>query len=294
MIEIGIVTVLYNSEGVLKDYFKTLDEQTYKNFTLYVVDNASPDDSLKQAKLLSESVSFKTVFLEEKQNWGIAKGNNIGIKKAKDDGCKYVLLSNNDIVLKPDTIECLVKGMIESKSNLAVPKIYYYGTNIIWQAGGKFNLLKAVTPHFGYKEEDKGQYDEVRLVEYSSTCFMLIDSAIFDQYGYMDERYFVYYDDSDFIYRCTKKGKEKICYIPSSIVEHKVSFSSQKGSEFYYRMMSRNRVLFIRKRYNTTAKILTIFNLLAYNFIVYPFKKNYKELVVCSKGIIEGLKMSKD
>ena len=39
--KIGIVTVLYNSESVLDDFFRTLNEQTYRNFVLYLVDNNS-------------------------------------------------------------------------------------------------------------------------------------------------------------------------------------------------------------------------------------------------------------
>lgn len=293
MSKIGIVTVLYKSEGVLKDFFDTLEEQTYKNFTLYIVDNASPDKSLNEAKLLSKRVSFNCIFLEEKENWGIAKGNNIGIKEAIKDKCEYILLSNNDIVLRPDTIECLLNGMIQYDSSLVVPKIYYYGSNILWQAGGKYNLFRAITPHNGYQEEDKGQYDEARNVDYSSTCFMMIRSFIFERYGYMDEDYFVYYDDSDFVFRCTKIGKERLYYIPNSIIEHKVSFSSQKGSDFYNRMMFRNRVLFIRKRYNRLTKTITLFNLLAYHFIIHPFKMTFKEYITTSKGILEGLKMPK-
>ena len=44
--KIGIVTVLYNSEKVLQDFFISLNTQTYKNFILYVIDNNSPDNSL--------------------------------------------------------------------------------------------------------------------------------------------------------------------------------------------------------------------------------------------------------
>lgn len=50
MNKIGIVTVLYNSESVLSDFFTSLEQQTYKNFILYVIDNASPDNSLQIAR----------------------------------------------------------------------------------------------------------------------------------------------------------------------------------------------------------------------------------------------------
>lgn len=45
--KIGIVTVLYKSANVLKEFFECLDAQTYKNFILYIIDNASPDNSVE-------------------------------------------------------------------------------------------------------------------------------------------------------------------------------------------------------------------------------------------------------
>ena len=96
--KIGIVTILYNSEAVLDDFFESLSHQTFKNFILYIVDNLSPDNSLSRAKSLGKKVDFECVYIENGQNFGVAKGNNIGIKAALKDGCNYILLSNNDSI----------------------------------------------------------------------------------------------------------------------------------------------------------------------------------------------------
>lgn len=84
----------------MKDFFESLDLQTYKDFELYVVDNNSTDDSLKLAKQFSKGVKFVTKFYPQDTNLGVAKGNNIGIDAAMNDGCEYVLLSNNESTLK--------------------------------------------------------------------------------------------------------------------------------------------------------------------------------------------------
>ena len=89
---IGIVTVLYNSETVLADYFSSLNSQTYRNFIVYIVDNKSPDNSLAFSHELAETSFFQTVFIENDENVGVAKGNNLGINKAILDGCDMVLL----------------------------------------------------------------------------------------------------------------------------------------------------------------------------------------------------------
>jgi len=244
--KIGIVTVLYKSETVLEDFFRTLNEQSYRNFTLYVVDNKSPDNSLDKSKEFAKSAWFKTKFIENNDNYGVAKGNNQGIGTALEDDCDYVLLSNNDVVLKPDTIEKLYLGLTENNADMAVPKIYFYGTSLIWMAGGKFTWYNGSTKHIGVNKKDKGQFDKCKKINYAPTCFMLIKKEIFEIVGMMDEKYFVYYDDADFVYRTMKKG-QKFFYIYNSILEHKESTSTGVKSDFSIFYYIRNRIYFAKK-----------------------------------------------
>lgn len=266
---IGIVTILYNSESVLDDFFESLSKQTYKDFTLYVVDNLSPDHSLSRAKLLGQQSWFKCVFIENEENYGVAKGNNIGIKAALNDGCDYILLSNNDIVLQPDTIESLYVGMEQYKVDLAVPKIYFWNTErLLWMAGGEFRWLQGTTRHYGFMQQDSSEYSIPKFVEYAPTCFMLMKSDVFKSVGYMDETYFVYYDDSDFLWRAKKNGK-KMVYIPSSTLEHKVSVSTGGAeSTFSIRYSNRNQILFIKKNFSWFHQLIS----LAYVYLRFHLK----------------------
>lgn len=249
--KIGIVTVLYNSSSVLEEFYATLDMQTYRNFVLYVIDNHSPDDSLTKAQTLSQNVSFRTEIFPEPENWGVAKGNNIGIEHALADGCDLVLLSNNDIVLEPSTIADLLEGMQQMHATMAVPKIYFYGTNLLWAAGGRFDLLRCLTPHYGFMEEDCGQYNRARLVEYSATCFMLIHRDVFSRVGLMDEVYFVYYDDSDFVWRAVREGDERLAYIPTARLAHKENTCTGGArSNFSVYYFSRNSLIFAKKHFS--------------------------------------------
>lgn len=244
--KIGIVTVLYNSEKVLDDFFDSLKRQTYKNFILYVVDNASPDNSLEKARKIAADCEFKTKFIANKENYGVAKGNNQGIINALYDECDYVLLSNNDIILENDTIELLYKGMIENKADMAVPKIYLHNSTKLWCAGGKYNRFNNNTIHFGYNKEDCEKYSKLKKVSYAPTCFMLIEKSVFYDVGLMDEKFFVYYDDTDFVYRSQKLHK-RLFYIPESKMQHKESVCTGKRSDFFYRYVYRNRIYFASK-----------------------------------------------
>lgn len=293
MERIGIVTVLYNSEKVLEDFFNTLNIQTFKNFTLYVIDNLSPDNSLSKSRELAKKVFFKTHFIANPGNYGVAKGNNQGILAALADNCDYVLLSNNDIVLKENTIELLFQGMVLNKASLAIPKIYFYNSNKIWCAGGKFNYYNAKNPHFGYLQEDNGNFDEQKYVDYSPTCFMLIHQSVFDKVGIMDENYFVYFDDSDFTIRALKNG-HRILYIPGSTLEHKEGSSTGGGrSLFHIYYYNRNIIYFVHKNFSLFHKLCVY----SFQLIHFLFRKLFifknKELKVVLKATAEGIRICK-
>lgn len=293
--KIGIVTVLYNGESVLEDFFRTLNEQTYKNFVLYLVDNASKDNSVQKGKEYEREVDFECKWLLQRENLGVAEGNNIGIKAALADKCDYVLLSNNDIVLQKDSIEKLMDGMLVMNVSMAVPKIYYWNDpKKIWMAGGGYLQLQFTTAHYGVDELDKGQCNEPVLVEYAPTCFMLIESSVFHRVGLMDKQYFVYYDDTDFVWRAIKLGTEKLAYIPTSQLWHKVS-SSTGGcmSDFTIYYTERNHILFALYYCHGFRRIMFTLYLFVHFFVRKIFYFDIKQLHIVLKAHSDALKLYK-
>ncbi len=289
---IGIVTVLYNSEKVLDEFFATLGVQTYKEFTLYVVDNASPDGSLAKARALAAEAPFRTVVVPEPDNGGVARGNNTGIRRALEDGCGCVLLSNNDVVLEPSTIEALYAGMTAAGASMAVPKIYFHDTGLIWAAGGVWDMMRGVTAHLGLREEDRGQRDVSGATDYAPTCFMLIDAAVFGRVGMMDESYFVYYDDTDFVWRATVRGDEKLVYIHSSRLWHKESTSTGGwGGDFTIYYFHRNAVYFARKHFSF-ARRCAVYGFWAVNYLLRKsFTMSAAQRAIVRRAYRDGMKM---
>ena len=256
--KIGVVTVLYNSSSVIEDFLISLNCQIYKNFILYVVDNHSTDDVLFKVNSLMKSLVFNVVIIAECENWGVAKGNNIGIKRALADNCDYVLLSNNDTVLQPTTLENLLKGLEMKDVKLAVPKIYFYQSNLLNFAGGDFCFYNASGRIHGYGKMDSLKYNLSYICTYAPTCFMLIDRDVFEHVGFMDENYFVYFDDTDFVYRALKKRYE-IAYIPDSTIEHKESVCTGGVlSDFYIKYYFRNMVYFSLKHHCIFQQIVVL------------------------------------
>lgn len=282
--KIGLVTVLYNSESVLDDFFYSLYVQNYDNFYLYLVDNSSEEEPLEKAKILSKRYKIKTIIIDNKKdNVGVAKGNNQGIERALNDNCIFIGLINNDLIFDDhNTISKLVQSLLENKKKLFSPSILAWPENKYWYNGGYFNLFKGTTPHKSLIKSN--------IIQYAPTCFLFMDAKVFKDVGTMDEKYFAYYDDSDFIFRAHLKGYD-IDVNRDVIIKHKVSTSTGGcGSIFSLYYGTRNRFYFINKNltgiYKLSANIYTLLTRLVY--ILKPSTKNRKAII---RGICDYFKM---
>jgi hypothetical protein len=241
---VGVVTVAYNSGGVIDDFMRSILEQTYADFILYVIDNASTDDTLPR---LSTYADPRIVPIASEINTGVAEGNNIGIRAAIKDGCGLVLLINNDTVFDSDLLLKLVEGLRQHDCEMIVPKILFFDEpEKIWSAGGYFSRLRGAAGHYGFDCKDDGRFDVPRIVAYSPTCCMLIRCGVFDRVGLMDANYFVYFDDTDFCWRAYMAGM-KLMYLPAARLRHKVGSLTKQVSNFAVRYYTRNHVYFILK-----------------------------------------------
>lgn len=256
---IGVVTVLFNSDDVLPGFFESLGRQQGVRFRLYVIDNSALNSGSKLSVSLARSYHIDARVHFNNANLGVAKGNNQGIELALADGCTHVLLANNDIEFGADTLKLLQGALDNGGEQAAAPKIMYHDEpNRIWYGGGHINAWLMRTPHHGIGEIDHGQYDAAGYVGYAPTCFMLFDAAVFQTVGQMDEQYFVYYDDTDFVWRMASFGVH-ICYVSNAVIFHKVSSStggSHSAFSVYY--TNRNRIYFIRKHLRGLQKIFAL------------------------------------
>jgi len=274
MSKVCIVIVNYNGAKYQNDCIRTLYQMTYTDFDIVIIDSGSHDNSIELVKKEFPEV----IVLEQKDNVGVAAGNNIGIKYGIDNGAEYTLLLNNDTEVDKQMLERLIENADER--TITVPKIYYYEpSNVLWYAGGDFVFEKGTVNHVGCDEIDKGQYNKKKYVEYSPTCCMLIKNTVFEDVGLIDEIVFMYCDDTDFCVRLFDKDY-KILYVPDSIVWHKVSSSSGGNKSklgIYY--MYRNQLYFMKKHKNHISK-KTYYSLLLKNTakgILSPFRKNKNE-----------------
>jgi GT2 family glycosyltransferase len=286
---VGVVTVTYNSACVIDDFMKSILKQTYLDFILYIVDNASSDDTLRR---LAEYGDGRIVPIPNEVNAGVAEGNNIGIRAALKDGCGFVLLINNDTVFEPNLISKLAAGLQEHKCDMVVPKILFFDNpEKIWCAGGYFNAFRGVGSHFGLGRKDDGQFDLARAVGYSPTCCMLIRGEVFDRVGLMDSSYFLYFDDTDFCLRAHRAGVQ-LFYLPSARLRHKVSSLTGGTSEFTIRYITRNHVYYLLKHYSRWRTFLYCLVFYIYIFGKYLILSRRPKLFwAAQKAFWEGISL---
>ncbi len=243
--KIGIVTVTYNSRSVLEDFFSSLERQTYADHALYIVDSGSTDDTVAYVQAhLPEHCTF----LQNSENIGFAAGTNQGIQAAFQDGCTAILALNNDVVFGPELLERLIEALDQYKCDMTTPMMYCYEPkDRIWAAGGSLQpWLGYRNKHRGDGETDHGQYNVACRVTFAPLCCVLIRKEVLDRVGLLDERYFTYTEDVDFMYRCLKKGLS-LWYVPEAKLWHKVSSLTGNMSDFMVRYCTRNRMYFLRK-----------------------------------------------
>ncbi|HIG32125.1 MAG TPA: glycosyltransferase family 2 protein [Flavobacteriales bacterium] len=302
MDKIGLVTITYNSADVLQPFLDCVWRQTHDNLMLYVIDNASQDAT---CSILEKENDSRLKIINNSTNFGVAKANNQGIESAITDGCDQILIVNNDVEFETTLIEKLLQGQAEKSCSLVTPKMMYFDNpNHIWYAGSWFIKKKGYSPlHRGMKQLDEGQYDEIVEVEYAPTCCLLAKKEVFQDIGLMDEKYFVYFDDTDFSYRVWKDRRHKMFYYPDVKFYHKVgsltnSFN-KKGDkifrgDFFIQQNIKNHIYFLKKigGFFAYAFIVWLFFKNNTRFIVNPqIRKNFKTWLLINKSYFEGVRM---
>ena len=302
MDKIGIVTITYNSADVLQPFLDCVWQQTHNNLVLYIIDNASEDNT---HLILEKENDVRLQIINNSSNFGVAKANNQGIKRAIADDCDQVLIINNDVEFETTLIEKLLQVQTEKSCSLVTPRMMYFDNpNHIWYAGSWFIKKKGYLPlHRGMKELDQGQYDEIVEVEYAPTCCLLAKKEVFQHIGLMDEKYFVYFDDTDFSYRVWKDKRYKMFYSPDVKFYHKVgsltkSFNKEEEKifrgDFFIQQNTKNHIYFLKKIGGLFAYAFIAWLFLKNNirFIVNPqIRKNFKTWLLINTSYFEGLKM---
>lgn len=255
--------------------------QSIKNggtLNLVIVDNGSDKANLQKIRDYTKNHDLK--LLESPTNLGYAEGNNLGIKYALNNGADYILLLNNDTLVKDVDLFTKLTKFAESDEKIGIVcPVIKEPDKIVY--GGKISWLKPRLNHIYSQATIKSNF-------YTPGACMLIKRKLIDEIGFLPNEYFLYFEDAAYCLKATKIGYK--CEIePKAEIYHQVSKSTSKlGNPLLLRYHYRNALYFNKKLGPWWAKTLVYpwsFYILGKQLLKISIGKN-REI---SKEILAGV-----
>jgi GT2 family glycosyltransferase len=160
---------------------------------------------------------------------------------------EYVLFVNNDTTHERDFLRTLVEAADER--TMAVPRILYaQDRRLISTHAGDFDWDLGLFRHTYHGKPDGPATRQRRELQTASFCCILLPARAFEEAGPLDERFFMYYEETDFLRRALARGY-RLLYVPEAVVYHRESASSGGGwmTPFKQYYATRNRLYLVRK-----------------------------------------------
>lgn len=236
---VAIIMLTWNGLDYTKECLESLRALTAEiEYQVIVVDNGSTDGTREYLRDL-EWVHL----IENETNVGYVRGNNQGIAAAPADW-DLVLLNNDMRILQANWLARLqevahseaANGVVGCRLLMSNGRLLHAGTYMPtdsfwgWQIGGG--------------EEDIGQYTRVREVDGIVGACMYIRRDVITQIGGLDERFFSYYEDTDYCLRAQQAGYKIMCAGDVTMIHHE-NVSTKLNNVNFWAMYSKSQGIFL-------------------------------------------------
>ena len=225
---VAIVVLNWNGIDDTILCLNSLQKQSFKDFQIIVVDNASTDESKKVLEQYEKKHNNTTVIYNSK-NYGFAGGVNTGIEFALNDDFDYVALINNDAVADSNWLECLVESAKPAEIGICTGLLLHDDGKTIDSTGDWYSKWGLPFPRSRNEKVDTAPGSG--FVFGASGGSSLYKVKMLRQIGMFDEDFFAYYEDVDISFRAQLAGW-KVYYNPKAIAYHKRGTASNKLSGF--------------------------------------------------------------
>lgn len=223
----SIIVLNYNGDDCLLPCLYSLDQLEYTNKEIIVVDNGSTDNSFSFA----QQHFPRCTFVQNEKNEGFAKGMNSGMEQAFHNGADFCLLFNYDAEIDPRALTLLISVAKKNpRAGLLSPVIYEKENKHIWFAKGRIDFFRMRAVHERVLQEKFAQ--ESYRSEFLTGCALLIKKELVEKIGFLDEQFFLYYEDADYSLRATKAGFECLV-VPQATVFHSEKSSTNPKKTYF-------------------------------------------------------------
>ncbi len=276
---IKVVIVTYNSTDQIVECLEALSFSSEKySLEVTVVDNGSTDETLRKLSNLYPSLHVIT-----STNLGYAHGNNLGVREALESAQLYkaILLLNPDVTLRAASIDVLVDALfLSSEVGGVSPHIVEQNNKLTCNYKTLLGLSMTERPFTGAN---------ILVSDRLHGCCMLFRPEIFQKIGFIDERYFLYWEELDFCRRAIDAGL-KLLLCLDVICPHRKD-SQERQHRIYY--MWRNQFRFAKRNYSPifrliflTRRILTSVK----ELVIYVMSKRFDLVGAATAGLVAGLR----
>lgn len=241
---IAVLIVTWNRRADVLECIGSVCASDYPGdrLRIYVVDNGSSDDTSSEIEAKYPEVRL----IKCAENLGFAGGNNVGLNRVLQGEAEAVFLLNDDALVEQGAIRFLAEAaFVDESLGVTAPKILLHSDpTVIWSAGGLVDRSSGVATQRYYGEPDDGRGDAPCDLDYAVGCAALVKRRVIEEVGFLDPRFYLYYEETDWCRRIRDAGY-RIRYIPESRVMHKVSLSNngRNNASYYY---ARNRLLYLK------------------------------------------------
>ena len=263
MTVLGIVILNYNTWDETIRCVESIKEYTTVPSRIYLVDNQSPvralDFQTEKLKELNVEIIYNSV------NSGYAAGNNVGLKKAYEDGCDQFLISNSDVIITDSSIDRLSSFALRDH-NIGVVGPLIYDLNGKRQtihmlskltAWGKINNMMLSTPLRGLFSKFEKSFimrekpeNPLKVFGVSGCCF-LVSKECYEKVFPFDEHTFLY--EEEYILGCRMEEAGIDAYIlPTASVIHAEAISTGGMGAFSYNCLIESEQYYLKEYIHST------------------------------------------
>jgi GT2 family glycosyltransferase len=247
---VAVVVLHWNSLADTLACLASLRGIDYPTASVIVVDNGSTDGP--DAALRTQCPDVKLHV--SSANLGYTGGNNLAIRAALSEGAEYVWLLNSDATVSPDTLSRLVAAAEADPRVGLVSPLIVHGSRV-GGPGDRYDFAGGLIDMAGgiYEPTDdpaEGQAWQKRHPERFMLCgtALLLRRAVIERMGLLDDRFFAYWEDTDYAWRSLAAGfRNQLVFDATVLHAPKPPPVSGQLRPHFYCLMARNEILFWRK-----------------------------------------------
>ena len=225
---LSVIILSYNTKELTLGCLEHVFESKNVDLEVIVVDNASTDGSVEAIEKKYEDIKI----LRNEKNNGFAAGNNQAIKVARGD--KFLLL-NSDCFVKSDTLAMIYNLNLDvvgckllNKDGSVQPSWGFYPTlrrvTQLMLFVDNFPVIRKFIDSINVR--DVSRYERGQEVDWVTGAFVMLKREVFEKVGGIDEKYFMYGEEMEWMYRIKKAGF-KVWYSPIASATHLLGASSK-------------------------------------------------------------------